>query len=73
MNAPASTTEQNQTQADITDKRGIAGDYGFSVRTVDNLIARGMPHLKIGKRRCRFSRAEIRAWMSEQFRVVRHG
>ena len=75
MNAPASTTEQNQnqTQSDITDKRGIEADWNFSLRTIDNLLRQGLPHLKIGKRRCRFSRAEVRAWMTEKFRTVRRG
>lgn len=53
------------------DKKAVAKMFGLSERTIDNLIAQGMPHLKIGKRRCRFDMAEVRDWMREQFRVVR--
>jgi hypothetical protein len=37
----------------ITDKRGYGERWGFSVRHIDNLLAQGLPHLKIGSRRVR--------------------
>jgi hypothetical protein len=37
----------------ITDKRGYGARWRFSPRHVDNLIAAGLPHLKIGSRRVR--------------------
>ena len=51
----------------ITDKRGFAARWSFSVRHIDNLLAQGMPHLAIGKRRVRIVIAEGDAWMREQF------
>ena len=46
---------------------------GFSVRTVDNLMARGLPHCTVGKRRCRFDRAEVRDWFKQTYSAQRLG
>ena len=54
-----------------TDKRGYAKRWQGSTRWVDDLIARGLPHLKIGKRRVRLCIADADAWMQEQFRTQR--
>ena len=54
-------------------KRDVAAMLQLSVRSVDNHIAAGMPHLKIGKRRCRFDLAAVREWMLAQYGVQRHG
>jgi hypothetical protein len=56
---------------EITDKRGYAARWHGSVRWVDNLLAEGLPHFKIGARRVRISIPEADAWMREQFRVQR--
>lgn len=58
---------------DITDKRGFGQRWGFSLRHVDNLLAQGMPHLKIGLRRVRIVVAEADAWMQDQFATRRRG
>ena len=57
------------TASPITDKKGYARRWSFSVRKVDNLLASGMPHMKIGKRRVRIETEEADAWMKNQFRV----
>lgn len=57
----------------ITDKDGYAARWGFSRRTIDNLLARGLPHLKIGARRVRIIIAEADQWMREQFGTQRLG
>lgn len=57
--------------ATITDKRGYGARWQSSVRTVDNWIARGLPHLKIGARRVRIDIEEADAWMRSQFSVQR--
>jgi predicted DNA-binding transcriptional regulator AlpA len=54
-----------------TDKAGFAKRWGFSRRTVDNLIASGLPHLKIGQRRVRINIPEADAWMQQQYRQQR--
>jgi hypothetical protein len=57
----------------ITDKRGYAQRWQFSPRHVDNLIARGLPHLKIGKRRVRILIDEADSWMRQSFGTQRRG
>lgn len=52
-------------------KRDVASMVQMSVRSVDNFVAQGCPHLKLGKRRVRFDMAEVRAWLAENFRVQR--
>ena len=56
----------------ITDKRGYAAHWGFSVRHIDNLLKRGCPHLKIGKRRVRIIIPEADEWMRQQYGTRRH-
>ena len=56
-----------------TDKREIAALLKLSVRSVDNLLAAGCPHLKLGKRRVRFDIDEVRSWLSETYRMQRRG
>lgn len=55
----------------ITDKRGFAARWSFSVRHVDNLLAQGLPHLAIGKRRVRIVVAEADSWMRDRFHTRR--
>lgn len=55
----------------ITDKRGFAARWKFSTRHVDNLLAQGMPHCAVGKRRVRIVIAEGDAWMRQQFATRR--
>jgi hypothetical protein len=58
---------------EITDKRGFAERWKFSVRHIDNLLSQGMPHCRIGKRRVRIVVAEADRWMLERFGVRRLG
>jgi hypothetical protein len=60
-----------QATPDITDKRGYAARWHFSVRTIDALLAKGLPHCKVGKRRVRLVVSEADAWMHEQFQTQR--
>ncbi len=57
----------------ILDKRGFAAHWKFSVRTIDGLLAHGLPHLKIGKRRVRINTCVADSWMTENFGVQRIG
>ena len=54
-------------------KRDVASMVQMSVRTVDNLVAQGCPHLKLGQRRLRFDMAEVRQWLADNFRTQRRG
>ena len=64
---PTDAANGPTTVAEITDKRGYGERWKFSPRHVDNLIAQGLPHLKIGKRRVGILIAEADAWMRERF------
>ena len=71
VSLPETALGHSKLAAVITDKRGFAARWSFSVRHVDNLLAQGMPHLAIGKRRVRIVIAEGDAWMREQFATRR--
>lgn len=68
---PENATGNQTSLASPTDKRGYAQHWQGSTRWVDGLLAQGLPHLKIGKRRVRIFIPEADAWMVEQFRVQR--
>lgn len=59
--------------AEITGKRGYAIRWHGSVRWVDSLLAKGLPHIKTSPRRVRICVAEADAWMRQQFLVQRRG
>jgi predicted DNA-binding transcriptional regulator AlpA len=52
-------------------KRDVAAMLQMSVRTVDNLVAKGAPCLRISSRRLRFDMAEVRQWLADNFRTQR--
>ena len=68
---PEAATSNLKLAVEITDKKGYGQRWTFSTRHVSNLLAQGLPHLKIGKRRVRIDIAEADAWMREKFRVQR--
>ena len=67
-------TSNTPTQPDqITDKRGYAARWQLSTRTVSNLLAQGLPHVRIGNRRVRLVIDEADAWMRGKFGTRRLG
>jgi len=54
-------------------KKDVAAMLQFSTRTVDNLMAKGCPYMKLGKRRTRFDLPEVAAWFKDQFGTRRQG
>jgi len=66
--APAATAIQ---PLPFATKKQVAEFLGLSVRTVDTYLQKGLPHVKLGKRRCRFDLAEVKLWVNEHFRVQR--
>ena len=72
LNTPDASTG-TKLAADIADKRGYGQRWGFSPRHVDNLLAQGLPHLKIGTRRVRIFVSEADAWMKDRFATQRRG
>jgi hypothetical protein len=71
MQTNIETPVASVTADNITDKRGYAAHWGFSVRKCDQLLAKGLPHLKISARQLRINIAEADAWMKEQFHTQR--
>ncbi len=70
---PDAATSEPKLAAEITDKKGYAHHWQFSVRTVDNLLSDGLPHIKYGARRVRILIPEADAWMRQKFGQQRHG
>lgn len=54
-------------------KRDVAALIGMSVRTVDNLLRAGCPHIKISSRKIIFDLAETAAWIKQRFGQRRRG
>ena len=55
------------------DKTDVGELLGICNRSVDNLLAKGCPHLKLGKRRVRFDLDEVREWAKREFGTRRNG
>jgi excisionase family DNA binding protein len=51
---------------DYENKRQLAARLGVSVRTVDNLLTRGLPHCKLTRKLIRFPRAAVDEWLAER-------
>jgi hypothetical protein len=51
----------------LGDKRSVADMAQMSVRWVDTQLAKGMPHLKLGKRRIRFDMDEVKGWLVKEY------
>ena len=64
---PAGTLQKFGTKNDVGELLGICN------RSVDNLLAKGCPHLKLGKRRVRFDLDEVREWAKREFGTRRNG
>ena len=47
-------------------KRQLAARLGVSVRTIDNLLTRGLPHLKLTRKLTRFPRAAVDQWLADR-------
>jgi excisionase family DNA binding protein len=47
-------------------KRQLAARLGVSVRTIDNLLARGLPHVKLTRKLRRFPRVAVNGWLAER-------
>lgn len=54
-------------QGGLVGKREVAAFFHCSKRSVDNLIAQGMPHLKLSPRAVRFDLVDVLAWAKGRF------
>ena len=67
MQKDIKTVAATGTADNITDKRGYAARWGISIRKCDQLLAKGLPHLKLSPRQLRININEADAWMHKQF------
>jgi len=58
--------QQQKLVPEYEDKKQLANRLGVSVRTIDNLLLRGLPHLKLTRKLTRFPRAAVDAWLAER-------
>lgn len=54
-------------------KRDVAAMFGCCTRTVDNLMAKGCPHIKIGHRHVRFDLRAVHQWVTRTYGRQRLG
>jgi excisionase family DNA binding protein len=69
IDTPVSTArnmEQNSPVRDYENKKQLAMRLGVSLRTVDNLLTRGLPHIKLTRKLIRFPRAVVDEWLAER-------
>ena len=59
--------------ANFGSKKDVARMLQMSVRSVDNYLAAGLPHVKISSRRVRFDLPECRQWFKDLFGQQRRG
>lgn len=76
MNGGQSTTErtaspEQKARPDYETKQELAARLGVSTRTIDNLMARGLPYLALTGKLRRFPRITVDAWLRQQ--EVRRG
>lgn len=61
------TAPGNQEAARYGNKKALAVLLCLSLRSIDNLVARGCPHLKLSARLVRFDFAEVKAWLAAEY------
>jgi predicted DNA-binding transcriptional regulator AlpA len=64
-------TFANAEQNYLITKRDVANRVCVTTRTIENLMAQGLPHLKLGSRRTRFDWPQVKEWLENRFRVAR--
>ncbi len=51
---------------DYESKKELAARLGVSIRTIDNLLTRGLPHIKLTRKLTRFPRVAVDEWLAER-------
>jgi excisionase family DNA binding protein len=55
-----------ETDREFENKRQLAARLGISVRTVDSLLAAGLPYIKLTRKLVRFPRAAVDEWLRQR-------
>jgi len=66
-------SENHQSNFKLMRKRDIARLLDVSPRSIDNLLLRGMPHIRFGPKMLRFDPVQVFAWAREKFGARRFG
>ena len=53
-------------QREFENKHQLAARLGVSVRTIDNLLKRGLPYIRLTRKLIRFPRAAVDEWLAER-------
>lgn len=64
--AQLATTTSQPAPREFDDKRQLADRLGVSIRTIDNLLVHGLPHIKLTRKLTRFPRAAVDAWLAQR-------
>jgi excisionase family DNA binding protein len=56
----------NGVTPDYDSKRQLAQRMSCSTRTIDNLMADGLPYIRLTHKLVRFPRAEVDAWLAQR-------
>ena len=51
---------------DYESKQELAARLGVSVRTIDNLLNRGLPYVRLTRKLMRFPRVPVDQWLAER-------
>jgi excisionase family DNA binding protein len=66
---PSGGTARNVEQTsprDYENKHQLAARLGVSVRTIDNLLKRGLPYVRLTRKLLRFPRVATDQWLAER-------
>lgn len=66
INNKLETSAAETPAPDYENKKQLAARLGVSVRTVDNLLKRGLPYCKLTRKLVRFPRVPVDAWLAER-------
>jgi excisionase family DNA binding protein len=53
-------------QREFESKKQLAARLGVSVRTIDNLLAKGLPFIRLTSKLIRFPRVAVDQWLTER-------
>ena len=54
------------TSPEFENKQQLAARLVVSVRTIDNLLTRGLPYVRLSRKLIRFPRAAVDEWLAER-------
>jgi excisionase family DNA binding protein len=67
-NVPTALTQNDEPLLvrQYENKHQLAARIGVSVRTIDNLLKRGLPYIRLTRKLIRFPRVAVDQWLTER-------